>query len=360
VRIRALTLHGVLDNWLDSEHVSRTLRRYEAALDEIAKALAESGIDVWTKRISLPPAPASLEDVISTLQKVSYRSDVFYSLLHVSVERADVEFIRRVLDIGPNVYVSIHFGHPADGGWKASELLYELAKLGLERSYRYALTVPGPVETPYFPAATTLSSVPSISVALLYPKLLEEKGLAEGFAELMETLDAIESVVSKAALRHGLNFAGFDLALSPWMEESVTRVIEKLSGRKLGDLGISPHILEVEEAIRELCDEVSCTGFNQLMLAVAEDDVLKERVREGSVRLSTLASYMYACVSGIDMVVVPAKLWTRELAEAIIKEVWAASYIKSMPLGIRVIVAEAEPGDDVELGRFGRTPVIGV
>jgi uncharacterized protein (UPF0210 family) len=96
------------------------------------------------------------------------------------------------------------------------------------------------------------------------------------------------------------------------------------------------------------------------MLPVAEDNVLKERAGEGRLTLQLLASYSYACVAGVDMAVVPVGEWEPAIAERLLRELQMASSRKGKPLAARIIAVDADAGSWVDLGRFGRTPVIHV
>jgi uncharacterized protein (UPF0210 family) len=65
-----------------------------------------------------------------------------------------------------------------------------------------------------------------------------------------------------------------------------------------------------------------------------------------------------ACVAGLDMVAVPAD--TQGVA-GLILDVASYSRAKGRTQGVRVIPVEgAEPGDKVDLGRFGEAPVIAI
>ncbi len=358
IRVRAVTLHVIIDEWLNLNYVNRVVKDATEIVSEVADTIQrEAGVEVWTKRVAFPPLRGRVGEAVSILEKVNYYDGVYYSVLHADSLSISPSHVERVISSGDRVYASVY----ADGADETTaQLLYSIASLPPSIAYRFSITIPDLVETPYFPSATTTSSVPGLSVALLYASLFREKDRAEATAELLGTLDRIEDAVADILSRRGLQFYGFDLSLSPWMDDSVAGLVEKISGVPLGEIGTGSAIFELEEMIARLCDETTCTGFNQVMLPVAEDNVLKDRVREGRVNLRDLALLSYTCVAGVDMVVVPTKNWSPRLARSILREMWGASLAKGMPLGVRILTADGEPGVDVDLGVFGLTPIIGV
>jgi len=92
------------------------------------------------------------------------------------------------------------------------------------------------------------------------------------------------------------------------------------------------------------------------MLPLAEDSKLKARASEGDLTARYLAMLSGVCVAGLDMVPVPASV--NDVA-GLFLDVAAYALAKGRALGVRLIPVEgAEPGDRVDLGRFGDAPVI--
>jgi len=96
-------------------------------------------------------------------------------------------------------------------------------------------------------------------------------------------------------------------------------------------------------------------GFNEVMLPLAEDDRLKELAAVGQLRFRDLLAATPACVAGLDMVPLPSTTETRVL-KWVMRDLDAASKLKRKPLGMRVLLVGAAPGEEVELGMFGKTP----
>ncbi len=354
-RIRSLTLHAIVESWDEPERLVRVLEQATRTVLEARRAVESSGFEVWTARVALPPMPrrADASVLVEALSRARLDDNVLYSVYHREAANASIEEVRSVLSVSENIYASISAPEPTA---QAARLVYEAARLGADMASRVAITVPDHVETPYFPAASTLSSTPGLSAALLYPGLLRGRDWDEAFIDLLDTLSKMEDVLADTADRLGLEFYGFDLSLSPWMDDSVAAVLEELLGDQLGSVGTMAAIAAAEDFIAEACEETLCTGFNQVMLPVAEDNRLKQLVASGRVALRDLVAYSYACVAGVDLPVVPLNKWSENLAYRILSEMAAASYRKDAPLGIRIIALNVEPGQWVDLPRFGKTP----
>jgi len=363
VSIRGLVIHSVVDDWNDPESVAHSISHGTTLVKKAASLLEERlGVKLFSLRVTLPPTPLGGEHTAKVLseaiRKAEIDNNVYYGLLHIDTSMTSPESIIKVLKLRPNIFASASTPITTENVVK---IFYEIAKAGPEMATRFAISIPGHVESPYFPAGTSLSSVTGLSASLLYPRVLENRNsIYEGFDDLYDTAMGLEDHLSEIAEVLGIEYRGLDLSLSPWMEESVAKIIEEYSGKRIYELGVGSTITEIEDIIDDICSEIECIGFNQVMLPVAEDNLLKERVAEGNLTLYKLAHLMYTCISGLDMIVISEKDWKRELARALLEEAVTATMVKGKPLGIRVIVADAEPGTLVDLGRFGQTPVIKV
>ncbi|MCD6105872.1 MAG: DUF711 family protein, partial [Thermoplasmata archaeon] len=122
--------------------------------------------------------------------------------------------------------------------------------------------------------------------------------------------------------------------------------------------GIMYVIWRINEAVWDGMDDMSI-GYNELMLPLAEDNVLKERGREG-LRATDLLRMTAACVAGLDMVVLPGDI-DAGILKGLILDQYAIREVKGRPMGTRLIVYPgASVGDVVPLGIFGDVPVIGI
>lgn len=353
--IRAIVVHAAVPEW-DGDTLRSVIEGATKKARRAAKLVEEKmGLRVDSIRVTLPPSPLPASKTIELLREVrgAFATDVYYSVFHAEAVDAEPGQVLEVLGLGPRVYASIATPAPIE---EAAKILYEVARHP-DKAARFAIAVPGFIETPYFPAGSSLGPVHGLSASLLYPRMLEGRDLYEGFNDVSDLAVELEENLMDIAEELGLEYRGLDLSLSPWMEQSVARVVEQVAGQRIGEIGVAATIREIEELIEELCLDVTCTGFNQVMLPVAEDNVLKERVASNELDIYKLLHLTYACVAGLDMVLVPRRQWTREKAAAILAEITTAANLKEKPLGVRIVAVDAEPGEWIEIGDFGKTPV---
>ncbi len=246
----------------------------------------------------------------------------------------------------------------------AAEFIARISEeLGPEYNTMLAITTGTPPEGPYFPA--TRANGLGISASLLYPSdlygaLYEAEEPDAVIRHVMSLIfqQAEESLLQAMEEDGGdLPYLGIDFSLSPWMEESSAKVISLVARAPFLAPGTASAILEVNRAIREVSMGLKSIGFGEVMLPMAEDDLLKEMVLEGTLTARDLVSLTPYCVTGLDMVALPLSTPVRELAK-LIGDVLAASSVKRNVLGVRIILVDAEPGEEVELGRFGKVPVM--
>lgn len=315
MEIRALTLHVM---WYERPQLEPFF--------EVAKSLGAR-----TVRVSVSPPPRSrAEAVIEGLRSLGaeyisaphlyYRGEEVYTL--VSRHR---------------VYSSL-----LDPG-EYMVFLKRIHERGEAHLSRYVSLLLGGVvyNSPYFPSSITDRR--GLSVALLYPDDLKSR------EDVPKVLKEGEAAGMHAAASLGLPFLGVDASLSPWGHQSVARAIERLYGVKVGEWG-------THEAIRGLNDEItkapiSKTGFNEVMLPLAEDEGLKALVWEGLLTLEKLVSYSAVCVPGLDMVPLYISHWGR--LKRLLADLSALAAYKGRPIGIRVFPVD---GDEFEVEGFGRTP----
>jgi len=360
VGVRAVTVHAVVEDWGDPGSVARALRAATEKVRAVARVLREAlDVEPWSLRVTLPPAPLGGGEAARVVSEAvralgGLPGDVAYSLLHLDAGSASPEDFLSVLGLGGNVYGSAYTPVATEA---AAELLYRVAAAGPGVAERFAVAVPSPVETPYFPVGSSGGPSAGVSAALLYPRLLEGRNLYAAFDDLADAAAELEDALLQAGDELGLEYRGLDLSLSPWMDESSARIVEQAAGGSICGLGAAGAVAELEELIGDTCLDLECTGFNQVMLPVAEDNVLKERVREGCLTVQRLLHLSASCAAGVDMAPVPASEWTPEQARRLLADLAAAARLKSRPLAARLIAVDRAPGETVELPRFGETPV---
>ncbi len=347
--IRSLTIHvkpvGSVKDFKDLV--------YEK-LDVIKKLVRELGLNVWSYRIVLPPELPS-EYQLRLTQELC-RDDVLLASYHIDASEVKPEDIISVLTSCERSYITIRL--PTTDLIDSITNLYSklIKSIDINDFTRLGISIPDYIVTPYFPLATTYDE--GISVALRYVDLFYT--YVRGDEEpLIKYILNTSKLVSGLAGRVGMKFLGIDYSLSPWLSESVVSIIEYLSGIKFAYPGSGYAVKKLNELIGNVSNTlgISNVGFNEVMLPVAEDDLLKERVAEGSVTLRDLTYLCSYCLVGVDMVVLKDDVG---LIKGVVKDVLTSSIIKGRVIGVRLIPVNASEGSEVLLKRFGKVPVVKV
>jgi uncharacterized protein (UPF0210 family) len=328
----------------------------------LIEALRGLGIaeEVWSTRLSLPPLPQGIDpvEVAQAVQEALDESQASFSAaVHLSTSDARLERLPEALE-QPGVYGSIRLESPGHAG-RAAEIMAEVSRRDPEAATRLALDLTGKgLHTPYYPMSSNMEGDESIGLALLYTGELLAGARSGGIG--VEARRVFEWAVEQGhsiAERLGVRFAGLDVSPSPWMEMSVARVVETISGRPLGAPGSLAAVRMLNEEVWRAGEGLPLIGFNETMLPVAEDNVLKERVLSGELRVRDLALLTLGCLAGIDMVVLPGE-YGESVVRGLILDQLVVYRVKSRPLGMRLILYDGvRPGDKVRLGKFGEVPV---
>ena len=244
----------------------------------------------------------------------------------------------------------------------AARMMIRAASEEPERATKLAVNALGAEHfvTPYFPLASAVPGREAVSVALTYPTYLLDAYKSGGLDGLRSAARAAagraEEYARAVAEEGGYEEAYVDLSVSPWMEDSTLGLVEAVAGVRMPRPGFTMGVRLVNEAVAEAARGVASAGFNEVMLPLAEDSKLKARASEGDVTARYLAMLSGVCVAGLDMVPVPAD---EAGIAGLILDVASYASAKGRALGARIIPVEgAEPGDKVDLGRFGEAPVI--
>ena len=343
--VRSLTLHtGRVDG--SREIVDAARKLYECT--------RRVGLDAWSLRVVVYVQPNNIASLCGQLGKWNI-------MVHLGSHEPAT-----AIDLvsSCNTYYAATVCRDKSCLSNALTTLYGLARNGRVNPStftRYAIIVGEPVVTSYFPA-TVPSREPILLLAFRY---------ADSFSEILRAPSIRESSITKFvvnALSSALDVAkcigvgdavGADLSLSPWMAESVVKVLEEAFSIQFGSPGTIYAIHEANKVLERLAEIVRdegfiVTGFNEVMLAVAEDNNLNTLVRRGRIRLSDLVSYAAFCVAGVDMVAIPVEDVDPDLLAA---DVWAVHQVKRRSIGVRVIPVAKPPLTPVQLERFGTTYV---
>ncbi len=356
--IRAVTIH--LDHYpLDpglEDRVKETVSR-------VKQAAGRLGLKVWTFRLSLPVLERIdyniIADVAGRLSEIALKYGLLVSGLNI--DNPQTSIVRGIVDAlvaTSNVYASILVENLED--FKPYvEALYE--RTGSWQVFtRLALVFPERHLTPYFPASTTINGREGFTIALRYVDLVREAVSGGNENLLVDYLKQIEEFGHRLEEETGLEYLGTDASLSPWMEESVGELIEYLNNKPLPEPGTAWSINWLENYILNKTREagLTLTGFNQLMLAVGEDNLLKQRALEGKLRLRDLALLSAYCVAGVDMAAFSIAETNKYDLLRLLHDTYTASRVKNKPLGIRLIPSIKRSGEKLVANRFGDIPVL--
>ncbi len=319
----------------------------------VIKSLSrELGLDVWSFRIALPPMLRG--DVQLRLSELLCRDDLLLASYHVDADAVSFDDVVSALTSCSQCYVTIRLRNALHIP-KVVELYSRLIKsITLDDFTRIGISIPDYVETPYFPLSTAYED--GLSVALRYVDLIKDylSGRKDRLVDFVSSVGRSARILAEKA---GLKFLGIDYSISPWESESAVNLVEELGDVRFAYPGSGWAVKELNNLISVIAAEVGikAVGFNEVMLPVAEDDLLKERVADNSVTLRDLTYLSSYCLVGVDMVVIKEDL---DIIKGVVKDVFTASLIKGRTVGIRLIPSGSSEGSYVTLKRFGRVPVI--
>lgn len=353
--IRSVTLHIT-----DPGEISEG----SGVLRNLVRLIEGRGYRVWSHRISLPPL-TSHRDLLETCSELKRsRGDlggVFVAAFNIdSDSKIEIRDLIRCMEDLSFTFSSIlvRGEGDVDEAYEKLSSFYSASRIDLHT--RLALIYGSRILTPYFPASATISSEQLFTVALRYAPEFEDLVVRRGDAAALEDLlRRLEENLSIASREAGVRYGGMDLSLSPWMDESVARIVEAVAGVEITMPGAMAAIRRVNKVILDLSGRVKSTGYNELMLPVEEDGVLKERAREGKIALKDLIALSAVCVAGVDMAVIPKRhALSNRVLKNIVSDLLAISEVKGKPIGMRLILADGSPGDTIDLGRFGSATIM--
>jgi len=322
------------------------------------------GIEFRTMRVSLPflEPDWDVENIISSVSRVTRRLGLINASINVTPE---VHFsFDRLLDLFVNSesYMTIWAGDRRFLEARAVNLykymlfrLVELNKWGEAR--RIGVLLGDPIQTPYYPTSINLTNTLGLSISLLYVDDLIKAGLSGAEVTMRELFRSAEEIGRELSDELNVDYMGLDVSLSPWGHDSVVKLVESFFGIRFGEPGTLSVLSRLNRLIWSSIGTVRVTGFNEIMLPVAEDELLKERVREGLVNTPKLVKYTVACVAGVDMVVFPFS--QLDSVAGIIEDIQYIVSVKRRTLGVRLIPYSGE-SREARINGFGDTPIMGL
>ncbi|MEM4718215.1 MAG: DUF711 family protein [Desulfurococcaceae archaeon] len=346
VVIRALTYFT--SKVSDLSQLKNEIETGMVLLDEIEKHLRENKYSVFTKRISFPGLPRDI-----ALRVVEYQGrDLLFSIGYSDISKDDIIEL-----VSHGVYVPVlHAEDPnIKNAYEYSRLIHELADFDPLAATRLSIGFHDmDFQTPYFPDSSS-RGFRSIGLAFLYPQCIidaikRDIDLSTAIKEIFKELNKLAEFIKKTFNLDVL----IDYSLSPWMDNSVARVYEEQGYSVIGTGGIY-YTWILNKYIETYSNKSMRTGFNEVMLPYAEDNVLIDYGRRGMLRARDFLMYASTCVAGVDMIVVP---WDIDKLAMIIAGAMAIRIVKNKPISLRAIPVPRSEGETIDLGRFGLVTVI--
>jgi len=356
--VRALALHiPVQDNKWNVEVITRTSIEL---LDRAIMCCRDIKYSPWTWRMVLPP----LSNVIAYQDIRKIVTDISNSFTNIKILIAlpikiNNPYINKIIDIineNDNVYSSTSCDDE-HCIYKTIESIYRRFKdIDINVYTNFALTFGSWVESPYFPATANISNTIGFSISLRYVDLIKRSLIDNNKDVLSDFILEIDKIFRYVSNCSNIPYLGIDASLSPWMKESVAELIELLIEDKLGSIGSFNAIYTLNMYVRKLVEmfNIKSLGYNEVMLPVAEDSILNERVKNGEIKLRDLMSFSLFCVPGVDMVALPYFINYKMF----LLDMLTIYKVKRANIALRIIPTDLESGEKVTLKRFGDTYVI--
>ena len=311
-------------------------------------------IKVWTWRLTFPNN-IKWDDV----KEFCNRVDVLINAYHANLPEISVDDLSTYLNTCRNSYAALLLKPQlVNDVSKIASIIYRLWELvGEEGMCRVGISFGDYIDTPYYPLSTMFNE--GVSASLRYVDILMMTEPKSWLSKVSSYVSILNKKLNNLCDSVSIRFLGFDLSLSPWLtnDESIVRLIERyyLSGRKFPSIGTASAINSLNNFILNLvkASGVRALGFNEVMLPLAEDEVLKERVYEGNVRLHDLINLSTYCIAGLDMVAIPA---SKEIIESIIKDLITVYKVKGKVIGMRIIPTTSNY--EIKLAGFGKVPIV--
>ncbi len=343
--MRALTVFTSISKWNKDVIYSRVSESLDLFRDFVKK------FNFWTFRVVVPPIPRNMEiesyikivhDILSSFPK-----DILMQL--IPVEIYDAKLITKILDTiddYPNLYATIKCSTIKHLDSITSALIEY--KGDVNTFTKFSITIGSWIQTPYFPSTSNYMNVNGFSIALRYVDLVYEAIVRSRYEKLREFIDYVLRVSNIIEENTKYEFLGLDLSISPWMGESVAKLVEDIIKAPFGTPGTLTTLKTLNDFIIRIAREwnVKTIGFNEVMLPVAEDNTLRLRVRERLLRLGDLINYSLICVAGLDLVALNRD---EKLISKTLGDMYTVYEVKGKTIGVRIIPVDM---DYVET-RFG-------
>lgn len=354
MKIRALTA------LVDIDILREDLAPFTSSfIENIEGASRKFGIEIWTSRLAITPQPINkLNEVCKILDENICEKVNYVNIPLTASHNSDSNIIFKALNNYKRIFTSLC------GGLNELNLFRKLLKITLNNSnyeifIKFSFSPKRHVTTPYFPSASAIKGKIGMSAALLYVddliKTIESNGSLK--SKINECYQNAMTILNYISSKMKIENFGVDLSLSPWMNESVAELIEKITGTEFNNPKTHHGIFKINNFLKEISNNNTKTiGFNEVMLPYAEDSRLMELGAKGILTAYDLLSYAPICVAGFDVAVLP-KMDNKTL-KSILLDIYSVLMSKNKSSGIRIILTNGQWGEIADLGFLGKAPVM--
>jgi len=368
MRIRALT--GFLDpGWpVDPTRFDRM-----ADILKLGKQrLEDIGYEVQTLRITTPPPsrmevpipPAERPEAARMLEAESFLHGIDFVAMGPALpeEPAGYPAAAEILAATENVFTSGVFATVETGlSLKAARACGSVIETAANikndgfANLRFAALANVRAGSPFFPAAYHSGARPAFAAAVEGAPAVQEafngvpslRMARKRLTDLVERhTSAIDFVLKK--LTSEMDYLGIDFSLAPFpaLKQSLGDGLEKTGLPAVGLAGS----VAVAAMLTESIDDARYrrTGFNGILTAVLEDQVLAERAASGVLTIPDLLLMATVCGTGLDTIPLAGDV-SAEAITALLVDLGALALRHDKPLTARLMPIPGKvPGDPVE------------
>lgn len=353
MKIRALTA------LIDIDTLKGDLASFTSKLVEcVREASRRFGIEIWTTRLAVTPQPVSKVAEICNFLDGEVDEKIDYINVPLKMpHNIDPKIIYEVLSNHRRVFTCLA------GGINELNSFGELLKVTLENSnyeifVKFSFSSGSYIVTPYFPSATAIKGKIGISAALLYiDDLIRAINRSRDVGGIIHKYHRkAMGILDYISMEMNIENFGVDLSLSPWMNESIANLIEKIINNEFNSPKTHYAIFKINKLLDEISSKVKTVGFNEVMLPYAEDSRLMKLGANGKLTAYDLLSYASICVAGFDVPVLP-KMNDKTL-KSLLLDIYSILASKNKSSGMRLILTNDHWGEIVDLGFLGKAPVM--
>ncbi len=241
--IRSITLfipRSIVEkNINEPNNLRKTIEElYDKYIVEFGEFLEEKGLVIWTKRLTLPLIHDLWRTrgnrIIDILLDIVPKDTLINTGGIYIDDNSSTELLKNLVEKG--LYTGLLWRNTPSPR-RIIDVFTELSTRDPIYATRVAVSLKGePLMTPYYPLSTSLSDKLLVGIALLYPNFIIQH-MDEGRYDLKSILEDVHARITGLLEEYGIN--GFiDHSISPWMDDSVARLLEILSGEKFWRPGI--------------------------------------------------------------------------------------------------------------------------